>query len=599
MTKKREEVKSEDKWNVEALFENPKEWEKVFLEIANKEPLFEEAISFKGKLATGPENFKNAFETILNLSRILSKLYTYAHLRHDEDITNDEFKVAFAKISSLLHSFSEAISWFEPEIIAINETTLKEILKSPLLTPYKFAIEKIARIKKHTLKEEQEQLLAIAGKALETPYQIFSALNDADFKFKNAVDSNGDEKPLTHALFGLYLRDQDRILRKSAFQNVLQKYEEFGNTLTEVLNGQVQTHWLNARARHYQTSLEASLFPKNIEPEVYHSLIDAVNDRLPVLHNYFKIREKALGIGKLHIYDTQVPLTKDLDIKMDYNEAEDIIIESVAPLGSDYQNKLKEGLKNKRWADRYENLNKRSGAYSSGCFDSEPYILMNYKNILRDVFTLAHEAGHSMHSLLSRKNQPYHYSDYPIFLAEVASTFNEDLLMQTLLKRFTKKEEQIFLINQKIEDIRATLFRQTCFAEFELFLHQMAEQNIPLTPKLLKDEYRKLTAKYYGDSVILDSEIDIEFARIPHFYYNFYVYQYATGISAALSLSEKVLHGGEKERDAYLSFLKAGSSDYPIEILKKAGVDMRSKEPVSSAIQKFEGLVQKLEALLF
>ncbi|HRD55282.1 MAG TPA: oligoendopeptidase F [Parachlamydiaceae bacterium] len=597
MTKKRDEVKNEDKWNVEALFKTPNEWQEAFSAIADKKPLFENAIFFKGKLKEDPETFKNAFETVLDLSRVLSKLYTYAHLRHDEDIANDAFKVAFVQISSLMHAFAEAISWFEPEIIAMDEAVLNEIVNSPLLKPYRFAIEKIARIKKHTLPEEQEQLLAIAGKALETPHHAFSALNDADFKFEDAIDSKGNKKPLTHALFGLYLRDQDRTLRKSAFQNVLQKYEGFENTLTEILNGQVQAHWLNARARHYSSSLEASLFPKNIEPEVYHSLIDAVNSKLPVLHNYFKLREKILGIGKLHIYDTQVPLTKDLDIKMDYSEAEDIIIESVLPLGTDYQNKLKDGLKNKRWADRYENQNKRSGAYSSGCFDSEPYILMNYKGILRDVFTLAHEAGHSMHSLLSRKNQPYHYSDYPIFLAEVASTFNEELLMQTLLKRFTKKEEQIFLINQKIEDIRATLFRQTCFAEFELFIHQMAEQNIPLTPKLLKEEYRKLTAKYYGDFVTLDPEIDIEFARIPHFYYNFYVYQYATGISAALSLAEKVLKGGEKERDAYLSFLKAGSSDYPIEILKKAGVDMRSKEPVNSAIEKFEGLVKKLEAL--
>ncbi len=598
-TKKRTEVLAEDRWDVEALYKTPEDWNKAFQKIVNEEtkPRFKEIASYKGKLENDPETFKKAFEAYLTISRELTKLYTYAHLRHDEDITDNDFKVAYSKISSLLYDFSEETSWIEPEILSMPEDKLQKFLETDALKPYKFTIEKIVRIKKHTLSNELEEMLSSAAKALQTPHKAFSAMNDADFKFPNVVDSNGNERPLTHALYGLYLRDQDRVLRESTFKTLHQKYADFENTLTDVLDGQVQSHWFNAKARHYSSSLEASIFPKNIETEVYHALIKAVNENLSVLHKYFKIREKILGIGPLHIYDTQVPLTKDLDIKMSYEEAEDIVIESVAPLGGDYQNALKQGFKNKRWVDRYENQNKRSGAYSSGCFDSEPYILMNYKGILRDVFTLAHEAGHSMHSLYSRQNQPYHSSDYPIFLAEVASTFNEELLMRTLLKRFTKKEEQIFLINQKIEDIRGTLFRQTCFAEFELFIHQMVEQNIPLTPKLLKDEYRKLNQKYFGDSVILDKEVDIEFARIPHFYYNFYVYQYATGISAALSLAEKVLNGDQSDRDAYLSFLKAGSSAYPIDILKNAGVDMRSPKPVASAIGRFAALVDQLETL--
>jgi len=597
--KKRAEVEQVDKWNVEALYKTEDEWKNAFKKVSAtaEKPHFKEIFSFKGKLQESPEIFKSAFEAILNTSRELSKLYTYAHLRHDEDITNNEFKVALGEISSLLHDFAEETSWFEPEILAMPEEKLKKMIDSAELSPYKFAIEKIVRVKKHTLPPEQEQLLAISGKALQTAHKAFSAINDADFKFADVTDSKGDQKPLTHALFGLYLRDQDRTLRENAFKTMHQKYEEFENTLTEILSGQVENHCFNAKARHYSSSLEASLFPKNIETDVYHALIQAVNDNVSVLHRYMRLREKILGIGPLHVYDMSVPLTKDLDIKMSYKEAEDIVIESVAPLGADYQNTLRAGLKIKRWVDRYENLNKRSGAYSSGCFDSEPYILMNYKGIMRDVFTLAHEAGHSMHSHLSHQNQPYHYSDYPIFLAEVASTFNEELLMRSLLERLTNKEEQIFLINQKIEDIRATLFRQTCFAEFELLIHQMAEKNIPLTPMLLKQEYRKLCQKYYGDSLILDKELDIEFARIPHFYYNFYVYQYATGISAALSLSEKVLQGGIEDRDAYLSFLKAGSSAYPIDILKNAGVDMRSPKPVASAIHKFENLVEKLEGL--
>jgi len=596
--KKRSEVDQKDCWNVEALFKTPLEWETAFKKISSEsKPKFPKIVSFKGTLGSSPKNFKEAFEVILQSSCELIKLYTYAHLRHDEDITNNQFKVHFSQISSLFHDFTEESSWFEPEILSLPENTLKSIMNSPEIKEYKFAIEKIVRIKNHTLSKEQEELLALCGKALQTPHKAFSAMNDADFKFADVTDSKGVSHQLSHASFGLYLRDQDRVLRENALKSMHQQYSNYENSLTEILNGQVQNHWFNAKARNYSSSLEAALFPKNVETEVYHALIKAVNENLSVLHRYMKLRERILGIGPLHVYDLQVPLTKELYIKMSYNEAEDIVIESVAPLGFEYQNALKAGFKDKRWVDRYENQNKRSGAYSSGCFNSEPYILINFKGILRDVFTLAHEAGHSMHSLLSHQHQPYHYSDYPIFLAEVASTFNEELLMRTLLKRFTKKEEQIFLINQKIEDIRGTLFRQTCFAEFELFIHQMAEQNIPLTPTLLKEEYRKLTIKYFGDSVIIDKEVDIEFARIPHFYYNFYVYQYATGISAALSLADKVLTGDKTDVDAYLSFLKAGSSAYPIDILKNAGVDMRSSKPVATAIHKFGKLVDNLEML--
>lgn len=596
--KLREEIEKEDRWNVEALYADLESWNQDFQQVsASSKPRFPKIASFKGHLSHDATTFKNAFTEILEVGRHLIKLHTYAHLRHDEEITNDAFKVAYSQICSLLHEFSEETSFFEPEILAIDEKKLGEIISSKELEPYRFAIEKMVRIKQHTLPKEQEELLALSAKPQETAHKVFSALNDADFKFPNVTDSKGNSLPLSHATFGLYLRDQDRTLRENAFKTMHEQYQNFENTLTHALDGQIQSHWFNAKARKYPSCLEAALFPKNIETDVYYSLIKAVNENLPILHRYLKLREKILKIGPLHLYDCQVPLTKEIDIKMSYSEAEEMIIESVAPLGTDYQNALKAGLKEKRWVDRYENQNKRSGAYSSGCFDSEPYILMNYKGILRDVFTLSHEAGHSMHSLLSHQNQPYQYADYPIFLAEVASTFNEELLMQSLLKRFTKKEEQFFLINQKIEDIRATLFRQTCFAEFELFIHQMAEQNTPLTPKFLKEEYRKLNQKYFGKDVLIDQVADIEFARIPHFYYNFYVYQYATGISAALSLSEKVLNGGQEEREAYLSFLKQGSSAYPIDILKKAGVDMRSIEPVTTTIHKFEKMVEKLETL--
>lgn len=595
MILERPQVAKQDQWNVEALFSSFQEWDKRFQKInsANKKPIWPEIADYKGLLAN-PDDLKKALELLFTISRELSTLYTYAHLRHDEDITHDTHKSSFNQITSFLHEFAQETAWFEPELLALTEETLQTLLASPTLADYRFHLEKIVRIKKHMLSPESEELLAMAGKPLQTSHKAFSAINDADFKFGTIKNSKGEQKELTHGSYGLYIRDQDRELRQNAFKKLQGKYFDYENTLCELLNGQVQSHLFNSKARKYTSCLEAALFPKNVDTAVYHALIKAVNNKLDVLHDYINLREEVLNVGPLHLYDMYVPLTSAVDIRMPYKQAEEIVIESVAPLGSDYQNILKKGLKDQRWVDRFENKNKRSGAYSSGCYDSMPYILMNYKELLRDVFTLAHEAGHSMHSFLSHKSQPYHYSDYPIFLAEVASTFNEELLMRLLLERAKTKEERIYLINEKIEDIRGTLFRQTMFAEFELKLHEMAEKNIPLTPKLLREEYRNLNRRYFGNSVVIDPEAEVEWARIPHFYYNFYVFQYATGISAALALSERVLKGGPAERDAYLSFLKAGSSMYPIEILELAGVDMRSPAPVMAAIDKFGSLVKQL-----
>lgn len=538
MIKKRADAAKEDCWNVEALYPNTEAWEAALKSIVKKDasPFWPELAALKGHLSDSPESIKSALETIFSLSRNLSALYTYAHLRHDEDIANDANKNAFIRITSILHEFSRETSWFEPELVSLSDEMLKRYLEDPSLSDYRFHLEKIIRIKKHTLTRDNETLMALAGKALDTSQKTFSMMNDADFKFGKVSNAQGHEMELTHALYGSYIRDRDRILRENAFKSLHRKFHEYENTLCELVNGQVQTHVFNARARGYQSSLEAALFPKNIDTAVYHSLIRAVREGIGSLHKYVRLRRKILQISPLHAYDMYVPLTSEVDIKMTFQEAADAIIESTAPLGSDYQNHLKKGFYEDRWVDRYENLNKRSGGYSSGCYGSMPYILMNYKEQIRDVFTLAHEAGHSMHSLLSRRHQPYHYSDYPIFLAEVASTFNEDLLTRFLLKNARSREEKIFLINQKIEDIRTTLFRQTMFAEFELTVHEMADKNIPLTPKVLKEAYAKLNADYFGSELFLDEELEIEWSRIPHFYYNFYVFQYATGISTALAL---------------------------------------------------------------
>lgn len=599
--KTRNEVPLEDRWNVEALYPNQQAWEqalKKFVPHPQQVPHWSALHAYQGTLAKAPEKVKEALDLSMEIDRELSKLYTYAHLRHDEDIANPEFKKSYEQILNLAHAFAQEISWFQPELMALPDDLLNQYLKSPILSDYHFYLEKLIRMKAHTLSPDNEKLLALAGQTLQTSYKTFSAINDADFKFGSVLDSQGESKPLSHATYGIYIREQDRLLRERAFKQYHQKYESYENTLCELLSGQMQNHFFQARARHFSSCLEAALYPKNIDTSVYHALIQAVHERLDVLHRYMELRKRILGLKELHLYDIYVPLTSAVDIRMPYPEAEKIVIESVAPLGSEYQELLRKGFQEQRWVDRYENQNKRSGGYSSGCFDSMPYILMNYKTLLRDVFTLAHEAGHSMHSLYSRKSQPYQYSDYPIFLAEVASTFNEDLLTRLLINRCRDPHEKIFLLNQKIEDIRGTLFRQTMFAEFELLIHQHIEHGTPLTPQLLKEEYRKLNETYFGPTTIIDQEIEIEWARIPHFYYNFYVFQYATGISAALALADKVVKGNQKDRDAYLSFLKGGSSKYPIDMLKMAGIDMTSPAPVKAAIQTFDQLLTELEQLL-
>lgn len=599
MAKERKNVLPEDKWNVEGFYRDFPDWQQAF-KLANSagKPRWPELAAFRDRLGESPETLKAALDIQFSIERLLTKLYTYAHLRHDEDITLDEHKSGYNSISALYLDFNQESSWLEPELLALDDQKMKSFMDSPPLKEYRFHLEKVLRIKAHMLSPEQEELMALSGKALQASHKAFSAINDADFKFGKVADGKGEERELTHGSYGLYMRDQDRTLRENSFKKLQGQYGRYENTLCELLNGQVQAHVFNAKARNYSSCLEAALFPKNIDTQVYRALISAVNEELDSLHDYYAVREQIMGVGKLHLYDMYVPLTSKVDIRMPYKEAEDIVIAAVAPLGCEYQNLLYKGFKEQRWVDRYENTNKRSGAYSSGCYDSMPYILMNYKDILRDVFTLAHEAGHSMHSLFTHSHQPYQYGNYPIFLAEVASTFNEDLLMRLLISQAKTNEEKIFLVNEKIEDLRGTLFRQTMFAEFELLIHELAEKNVPLTPALLKNEYRQLNAKYFGPRVTIDAEAEVEWARIPHFYYNFYVFQYATGISAALALADRVVNGGQAERNDYLTFLKAGCSQYPIEILKTAGVDMRTSQPVKAAIHKFKGLVSELKSLL-
>ncbi|MFI5334267.1 MAG: oligoendopeptidase F [Chlamydiales bacterium] len=600
-TRSREEIPRLDRWNVEALYPSFEAWEEELQKWGREQESkshWPEISSFKGRLKEGPDLLHTLIHTIFQFERVLTKLYTYAHLRHDEDVANDLCKQAYNRISTLLFDFREETSWIEPEILALPEATLNEYLKAPSLQEFRIHLERIIRLKPHTLSAEKEGLLALAGNALETSSRAFGSFNNADLKFPEVEDAQGKKHELTHAKFLLYLRGRDRTLRKQAFEALHQSFAAYENTLCDLISGEMHKHLFNMRARGYKSCLEAALFPHQIDPNVYHSLIDTVRKNLDVLHRYMGMRKQLLGYEELHLYDLHVPLVPEITFTMSYDDAVREIAKSVELLGNDYAHALEKGLGQDRWVDKYENLRKRSGAYSSGCYDSMPYILMNYQGAFHDLMTLAHEAGHSMHSFLSTRNQPYHYSHYPIFVAEVASTFNEELLSRNLLAKTKDKMQRAYLINQKIEDIRGTLFRQTMFAEFELRLHSLVEQNVPLTPTLLKSEYRKLNSDYFGKHLVIDDAIDIEWARIPHFYYNFYVYQYATGISAAHALCEKLVKEGSGAREHYLQFLSSGCSHFPLELLELAGVDMRKSDAVEATIRHFDLLVTELSTLL-
>ncbi|NGX26528.1 MAG: Oligoendopeptidase F, plasmid [Chlamydiae bacterium] len=598
--KERMEIPQEDKWNVEALYEDLKTWQAELNQMGRpqKKPHWPELAVFKGRLGEGTQVFKEFLALSLDFDQNLSRLFTYAHMRFDEDLANEEHKKANAIMGTLYHDFSQELAWAEPELLALPDAVIEAYLKDPLLEEYHFYLEKIVRMKSHTLSSDKEELLAMSGKALGTSVTAFSAFNNVDLQFPPATDSEGSQLEVTHAKYSTYLRDRDRVLRKSAFQSLHGSFEGFENTICELFNGHIQKHVFNMRSRGYSSCLDASLFPNQIDTGVYSNLIGTVREHLPVLHRYMKLRKKALGLDELHLYDVYVPIVEEVDMKFEYDAAEKMVIESVAPLGKEYQEILRGGLEQDRWVDRYENLRKRSGAYSTGSYDTMPYILMNFQGAFHDLMTLAHEAGHSMHSFMSHKHQPYQYSHYPIFLAEVASTFNEELMFAHLMKQDLTDLQRAYLINQKIEDIRATFFRQTMFAEFELNVHKLAEQDTPLTPGLLKELYRKLNEEFFGPDVVIDPEIDIEWARIPHFYNNFYVYQYATGISAAHALFEKVTSGGEEARDTYLNFLSSGCSHYPLDLLDQAGVNMRQERPIEATINQFDQLVSQLDNLL-
>ncbi len=597
--KERSEMPIKDCWNTAALYQESADFEKDLTtwSRSNQTPHYPElgASSFN---LTNTKDVKKLLDLYMQMDRNLSKVYTYAHLKHDEDVSEENAKKGYMSAVRAAHAFREETSWIEPALLQLPQESLDKILASEDLKEYRTYLQKIIRLKPHTLTGEKEHLIACSERAMETSRKAFSSLNNADLKFPACKDKDGNLRELTHGTYSIYIKSSDRALRKEAFMNLHQTFGMYENTLCELLEGQVQKAIFHSRVRNYSSCLEAALYPYEIDLSVYSSLIQGAKQGLPVLHESLEFRKKQLGYPELHLYDLQVPIVSEVDIKMTYEEAVEVILESIAVLGSDYQAILKKGLLEDRWVDRYENKRKRSGAYSSGCYDSMPYILMNYHGSLNDVMTLTHESGHSMHSYYSREHQPYQDSSYSIFVAEVASTFHEELLFQSLLNKAKTKEEKAYLINQKMDGIRATFFRQTMFAEFELAIHEWVEKGVPLTPALLKEKYMQLNKEYFGKAVEIDPEIMWEWSRIPHFYSSFYVYQYATGISAACTLARSVLQGKQDAAKRYLEFISAGSSLDPLAVLKRAGVDMRSPDPVQSLIAYFAELGAQLKALL-
>ncbi|WP_195695349.1 oligoendopeptidase F [Priestia megaterium] len=591
----RSEIKVEDTWKLEDIFASDDAWEKEFEEVKALIPQMEK---FKGKLGESAQTLYDALQEQDELTMRVSKLYTYAHMRYDQDTTNSFYQGLNDRIKTLYTQIASALSYVTPEILSIEESKIKQYMaEHKELKLYAHALDEITRERPHILSESEEALLAQASEVLGSSSNTFGMLNNADLEFPSIKDENGEEVEITHGRYIRFLESSARRVREEAFKAVYETYGKFKNTFASTLSGTVKKDNFSARVRHYNSARHSALSTNNIPEEVYDNLVKTVNDNLHLLHRYIDLRKKVLGIEELHMYDLYTPLVKDVKMEVTYEEAKDYILKGLKPLGEDYLNVLKEGFEN-RWVDVHENKGKRSGAYSSGTYGTNPYILMNWQDNVNNLFTLAHEFGHSVHSYYTRKTQPYPYGDYSIFVAEVASTCNEALLNDYLLKTIDDEKQRLYLLNHYLEGFRGTVFRQTMFAEFEHDVHVRAQNGEPLTPELLTKLYYDLNKKYFGDNLVIDEEIGLEWARIPHFYYNYYVYQYATGFSAAAALSKQILEEGDAAVERYVGFLKSGSSDYPIEVLKKAGVDMTTSQPIEEALAVFEEKLTEMERLL-
>ena len=528
------------------------------------------------------------------ISVLCDSLGNYAQRRSDEDTANAKYQGFLGQLMNAYVAVNSAGSFETPEIISIEEDKLQKFYEDkPELKLYKRALDKLRRKKAHILSEAEEKILALTGEMGQSPENIYSMFSDADLRFPDAVDKDGKTHQVTHGSYIPLVQSEDRVLRKSAFESMYGTFDKFRNTCAATLSAQIKAVNFYAKARRYDSSLEAALDGTEVPVSVYKNLIEAVHDNMHYMYDYVALRKKLLGVDELHFYDLYTPVVPDADMKITFEEAKETVLKALAPMGEDYLAILKEGFEN-RWIDVYENEGKTSGAYSAGA-RVHPYVLLNHKDTLNCMFTLAHEMGHAIHSYLSNKNQPVVYSDYVIFVAEVASTCNEALLMQYLLKNTEDKKQRAYLINYFLEQFRTTLYRQTMFAEFELKINEMVAAGESLTAEGLNELYGELNKLYFGDGIVLDDEIKLEWARIPHFYYDYYVYQYATGYSAAIALSQRILKYGEPAVKDYIGFLKGGCSTDPISLLKGAGVDMATTQPINEALAMFGELVKEME----
>ena len=594
----RKDVPAKDKWNLSSIYKSDDEWEAALKSLPE---LTKKAAAYKGRLGESAQTLLAALKELEKVNLTMETVYHYASLQHEADEDDTAATDRDGRAMMAYTQMQAELSFVDPEIQEIDEEKLRSWISTPEYADYRIYIEKLLHFKQYILSEKEERILSLAMQPAQTAETAFSVLTNVDMnKTFGTVTEDGEEKQLTETTWGVFMHSQDRKVREEAYKKFYAKYEEHQNTIAALYAGSVNQDVFSMRARGYKSSLEMALYGNKVPTEVYHNLIDCVHKNLPALHEYYKLRREVLGLakGELRHYDVYVPLVKSIKATTKYEEAVEICRAALAPLGKEYTDRLCNGLLN-GWADRYENIGKRSGAFSSGCYIGDPYILLNYnEDNIRDVFTMAHEGGHSMHSWYAVHNNPFMCYDYTIFEAEVASTFNEELVFEYLYKNAKDDEMKKYLLSMRADDILATLYRQTMFAEFELKAHELVEAGTPLTAELLRKIYRELLELYFGPEMTFEANSDMEGLRIPHFYSAFYVYKYATGISASLALAKRVTGGGDKEREDYFNFLKSGGSRYPIEALKVAGVDMAQTEPVQAACDEFKKIVAELENLL-
>ena len=595
-TPTRAEIPESDKWDLTHLFADVSKWQEDFAWLQREYPKLEQ---WKGRVGESAGTLAAVLEFEKALELKIERVYHYASLQVAVDSTNNEYLARIGQVQNLLTKIGEAAAFVVPEILAIDDDKFATFVADPALKDWRIKLQKVRRMKPHVLSVPEERLLALSNVALSGYDDTFSQLTDVDMKFGILIDETGRERPLTQSSFSSFMVKRDPELRRRAFHQFYAEFRDHQYTLAASLAYSVKADVFHARARHYRSALEAALFPDDVPVAVYEGLIQSVRANLKPLFRYFELRRRALGLGELHHYDTYVPLVPEIQTRFTFDEAAEMVLRALAPLGKKYLDVLAEGLRSSRWCDRYENKGKRSGAFSSGSYGAPPYILMNYKqDVFADVYTLAHEAGHSMHSWFSQNSQRFQDYEYPIFLAEVASTFNEELLTHHLLETTTDPKMRAYIINRQIDDLRGTLFRQTMFAEFEKMIHAVEESGDALTLDVFKSKYHKLLETYFAENFVIDPELDLECLRIPHFYHAFYVYKYATGISAAVTLSQRVLSGAPGTVEAYLNFLRSGGSKFPLETLRAAGVDMTTAAPIESTLHLFERRLGELEALL-